>query len=164
MSGRGAPTLRVDGARDLRVAIICTLWHAQLTDALLDGARRGVRDAGVRPEPSVIRVPGAFELPVVASALARSSTVDAIVALGLVLRGDTPHFDYVCLAATSGLTRVSVDTGVPIGFGLLTCDTYGQAHARSGLPGSREDKGHDAAQAAISTAVTLRSIRDAGAR
>ena len=158
MTGLGAPKLRVDGASDLRIAIICTQWHGQLTDALLDGARRGVRDAGVGADPFVMRVPGAFELPVTASALARSGSYDAIVALGLVLRGDTPHFDYVCIAATSGLTQVSVDTGIPIGFGLLTCDTFGQAKARSGLPGSREDKGHEAAQAAIATAVLLRTI------
>lgn len=155
MSGLGAPALVIEGAESLRVAIVCTSWHAELTDALLDGALRGVRDAGVSLDPLVLRVPGAFELPVVAARLARSG-YDAVVALGLVLRGDTPHFDYVCQAATSGLTQVSVDTGVPVGFGVLTCDTYGQARARSGLAGSREDKGHEAAQAAIATAVLLR--------
>ena len=157
MSALGAPALMIEGAQDLRVAIICTGWHAELTDALLAGACRGVREAGVRADPLVVRVPGAFELPVVASRLARLG-YDAVVALGLVLRGDTPHFDYVCLAATHGLTQVSVDTGVPVGFGVLTCDTYGQARARCGLVGSKEDKGHEAAQAAIATAVTLRSL------
>lgn len=157
MSGRGSPALHVEGAEGLRVAIVCTQWHEELTDALLAGALRGLADAGVRSSPTVVRVPGAFELSVVCLRLARSG-VDAVVALGLVLRGDTPHFDYVCQAATMGLTQVTVDTGVPVGFGVLTCDTYGQARARVGLSGSTEDKGHEAAQAAVATAVILAAI------
>ena len=104
-----------------------------------------------------MRVAGSFELPVVAAALAR--THDAVVALGVVIRGGTPHFDYVCGATTDGLARVALDTGVPVGFGLLTCDTDEQAIDRAGLEGSREDKGREAAEAALSTALTLRELR-----
>jgi 6,7-dimethyl-8-ribityllumazine synthase len=105
----------------------------------------------------VLRVPGTFELPVAARVLA--DTHDAIVALGVVVRGGTPHFEYVCEAATLGLTQVTVQTGVPVGFGVLTCDTDEQAYDRSGLPGAKEDKGYEAAQAAIATAVALRPHR-----
>jgi 6,7-dimethyl-8-ribityllumazine synthase len=121
-------------------------------DGLLDGARRALADAGVEAV-TVVRVPGTFELPVAAARLARH--VDAVVALGVVVRGGTPHFDYVCQAATSGLTQVAVTTGVPVGFGVLTCDTDEQAVDRAGLPGSSEDKGYEAAQAAVVTACTL---------
>jgi 6,7-dimethyl-8-ribityllumazine synthase len=121
-------------------------------EGLLDGARRALADAGVEAV-TVVRVPGTFELPVAAARLARQ--VDAVVALGVVVRGGTPHFDYLCQAATSGLTQVAVSTGVPVGFGVLTCDTDAQAVDRAGLPGSSEDKGYEAAQAAVVTACTL---------
>lgn len=156
MSGGGAPTLQIDGAADIRVAVIASLWHSELMGALVDGALRGIRDAGVVAEPLVVRVPGAFELPVAAARAASSGRFDAIVCLGLVIRGDTPHFDYVCQGVTLGCTEVALQSGVPVGFGVLTVDTETQAFERSGLPGSREDKGHEAAQAAIVTAVTLR--------
>lgn len=159
MSGAGAPQLNIEGASDLRIAIVSTQWHAELMAALLDGAHRGVRDAGVTSPPEVVVVPGAFELPVAAGVLARSGRFDAIVCLGLVIRGGTPHFEYVCEAATIGLTDVGTATGVPIGFGVLTCDNEQQAFDRSGLPGSKEDKGHEAASAAIATAVLLRAYR-----
>jgi 6,7-dimethyl-8-ribityllumazine synthase len=157
MSGAGAPVISVDAAAaaPLRVAIVVTQWHHQLMAALLDGAQRGCRDAGVVSAPTVIHVPGAFELPVAAARLARSGQFDAIVTLGLVLRGSTPHFDYVCQGTTLGITNVATETGIPIGFGLLTCDTEKQAFDRSGLPGSQEDKGHEAATAAIATALVL---------
>ena len=159
MSGAGAPSLSVDGS-GLRVAVVAASWHTTVMDGLLEGARRGLADAGVaEADVDVIRVPGTFELPVAAARLAPS--YDALVALGVVVRGGTPHFDYVCQAATVGLTEVSVRTGVPVGFGVLTCDDDQQALDRSGLPGSKEDKGHEAATAAVATAVTL---RDAGAR
>jgi 6,7-dimethyl-8-ribityllumazine synthase len=155
MSGQGAPaTGPVEGAGDLRVAIVASQWHAPVMAGLLDGARRALRDSGVRPVAE-LRVPGAFELPVAASRLA-SGELDAIVALGVVIRGGTPHFDYVCAATTHGLTSVAVRTGVVIGFGVLTCDTEAQALERAGGPGSREDKGYEAAQAALLTAVALR--------
>ncbi|MGQ0464139.1 MAG: 6,7-dimethyl-8-ribityllumazine synthase [Sporichthyaceae bacterium] len=155
MSGSGAPELKTPEAGGLRVAVIAAQWHAQVMAGLLAGANRALTEAQVL-EPTIVRVPGTFELPVAARRLAE--THDAIVALGVVVRGGTPHFEYVCEAATMGLTRVSVDTGVPVGFGVLTCDSDAQAHDRAGLPGSKEDKGYEAAQAAIRTAVTLRQL------
>ena len=156
MSGSGAPeNSAVAGASGLRVAVIASSWHAEVMDGLLDGARRCLADSGVM-SPTVLRVPGCFELPVAAARLARAG-YEAIVALGVVIRGGTPHFEYVCDAATSGLTQVAVSTGVPIGFGVLTCDTDAQAIDRAGLPGSAEDKGYEATAAALATAVLLRS-------
>lgn len=154
MSGSGAPRLEVREGRELRVAVVAARWHAEIMDALLEGALRALAEAGVR-EPLVLRVPGSFELPVAAARLARRD-YDAVVALGVVVRGGTPHFDYVCQAATLGLTHVAVDTGVPVGFGVLTCDSVEQARERSGLPGSSEDKGYEAAQAAVATALALK--------
>jgi 6,7-dimethyl-8-ribityllumazine synthase len=156
MSGHGAPDLRVSGADDLRVGVVAASWHRTVMDGLVAGALRALGECGIE-EPTVVRVPGSFELPVVAARLA-AMRYDAVVALGVVIRGGTPHFEYVCQAATEGLTRVSVDTGVPVGFGLLTCDTEAQALARAGLEGSQEDKGRDAALAAVATAVALREL------
>jgi 6,7-dimethyl-8-ribityllumazine synthase len=154
MSGDGSPGDRPFDCHDLRVAVVAASWHEQVMDGLLDGALRACRDFKVEA-PSVVRVPGSFELPVAAARLARSG-FDAVVALGVVIRGGTPHFEYVCAAATDGLSRVAVDTGVPVGFGLLTCDDERQALDRAGLEGSREDKGFEAAVAAVATAVALR--------
>ena len=156
MSGAGRPAGRTVDARGLSLAIVTTRWHETITDALLASALRAAREAGVE-EPTVVRVPGAVELPVVAQALAAGH--DAVAALGLVLRGGTPHFDYVCDAVTYGLTRVSLDSKTPVGNGVLTCDTEEQAQARSGLPGSSEDKGREAVLAALDTAVTLKRLR-----
>jgi 6,7-dimethyl-8-ribityllumazine synthase len=153
MSGAGAPTTQALDGSKLRVGVVAARWHATVTDALLDSALRALKECGV-PEPTVLRVPGAFELPVAASRLAAAG-YDAIVCLGVVVRGGTPHFDYVCQAATSGCTDVAVHTGVPVGFGVLTCDNDEQALARSGLPGSSEDKGREAALAAVETALVL---------
>lgn len=154
MSGQGAPDLGgIEGAQSLRVAIVASRWHERVMDGLLDGARRGVAEARVA-DVTELRVAGAFELPVAASRLAAAG-FDAIVALGVIIRGGTPHFDYVCSATTGGLTEVSVRTGVPVGFGILTCDDERQALDRAGLPGSSEDKGFEAAAAALATAVTL---------
>lgn len=155
MSGEGAAAAGVVGGAGLRVAVVAASWHATVMGGLLAGAVAAVEEAGAAP--TVIRVPGTFELPVVAAACARAG-YDAVVALGVVIRGGTPHFDYVCDAATAGLTRVALDTGVPIGFGVLTCDDEQQALDRAGLPGSKEDKGREAADAAMSTAITLRSL------
>ncbi len=162
MSRSGAPEARVLDGKGLRVAVVAARWHAQVMDGLLAGADRALQEAGVAA-PLVVRVPGTFELPVAAARLAASGC-DAVVALGVVVRGGTPHFDYVCSAATSGLTQVSVLTGVPIGFGVLTCDDDAQAMDRAGLPGSKEDKGYEAAQAAVATAVTLRVVAPLGQR
>lgn len=153
MSGAGAPTLELDG-RGLRVAVVAASWHTEVMDGLLAGARRALAEAGVT-DVREVRVPGSFELPVAAARLARDG-VDAVVALGVVIRGGTPHFEYVCHAATQGLTDVAVQTGVPVGFGVLTCDDDQQALDRAGLPGSKEDKGSEAAQAAIATVLALR--------
>lgn len=158
MSGKGAPEVRPEHAADLRVGVVAARWHEQVMAGLLAGALRALADAGVA-EPTVVRVPGSFELPVAARALAHAG-YDAVVALGVVVRGDTPHFEYVCRAATDGLGRVATDTGVPVGFGVLTCDTDSQALARAGLPDSAEDKGHEAAVAALATAVVCRQVAE----
>ena len=154
MSGSGAPELDVDGS-GLRVAVVAARWHPEVMEGLLAGARRALAECHV-VEPTIVRVPGSFELPVVTSHLAAGH--DAVIALGVVIRGGTPHFDYVCQAAVEGLTRASLDTGVPVGFGVLTCDDEAQALARAGLDGSVEDKGHEAAMAAVATAITLREL------
>jgi 6,7-dimethyl-8-ribityllumazine synthase len=125
-------------------------------DGLLVGAQRALDEHKVEA-PVIVRVPGAFELPVAAAALAGS--YDAIVAFGVVIRGGTPHFEYVCNAATDGLTRVSIDSQTPVGFGVLTCDDEQQALDRAGLPGSKEDKGYEATSAALQTAHTLRQLK-----
>jgi 6,7-dimethyl-8-ribityllumazine synthase len=150
----GVPTMQVNG-RGLRIVIVASCWHAAVMDGLIDGARRGLADAGVEVV-ELVRVPGAFELPLACSRLAAS--YDAVVALGVVIRGGTPHFDYICQAASMGLTDVSVRTGVPVGFGVLTCDDERQALDRAGLQGSSEDKGHEAASAAVATVTTLRDL------
>ena len=160
MSGAGAPTSQPFDASDLRVAVVAATWHTQVMDGLVGGAERALAAYGIS-EPEVIRVPGTFELPVVAAALAREG-YDAVVALGVVIRGGTPHFDYVCSAATDGLTQVSVDHAMPVGFGVLTCDDEQQALARAGLQGSTEDKGWEAASAALDTARVVRSVRASG--
>lgn len=157
MSGQGAPSLEVQDAGELRVAVVAASWHQTVMDGLLAGARRALSDAGIA-EPVEVRVPGSFELPVAAGRFAHAG-IDAVVALGVVIRGETPHFDYVCEAATNGLTQVTVDTGVPVGFGVLTCDNEQQALDRAGLEGSKEDKGYEAAQAAIATVLALRAVQ-----
>ncbi len=155
MSGHGAPAPTRLDASDLKVAVVAASWHSVVMDGLLDGARRALADFGV-DQITEVRVPGTFELPVVAARLA--GTHDAVVALGVVIRGGTPHFEYVCTAATDGLNRVALDHGVPVGFGVLTCDDEQQALDRAGLPGSVEDKGYEATAAALQTADTLRGL------
>ncbi len=157
MSRSGAPDQTPVDCHDLRVAVVASSWHDQVMDGLLDGAQRALKAYRVEA-PVVVRVPGAFELPVMAGALATQG-YDAVVALGVVIRGGTPHFEYVCNAATDGLSRVAVDTSTPIGFGLLTCDTEEQALDRAGLDGSSEDKGWEAAAAALETAQLLKQVR-----
>ncbi|MFE4948596.1 6,7-dimethyl-8-ribityllumazine synthase [Leifsonia sp. NPDC056665] len=157
MSGAGAPkaTEAVDGS-GLRVVIVAGTWHEQITDGLIAGATRTLEAAGA--DYSLVRVPGSFELPVVSKA-ALESGADAVVALGVIIRGGTPHFEYVSAAATDGLTRVALDTGKPVGFGVLTLDDEAQGIDRAGLPGSKEDKGEEAAHAALATAIALRELR-----
>jgi 6,7-dimethyl-8-ribityllumazine synthase len=160
VSGEGAPTDEPIDCSDLAVGVVAARWHNRVMEGLLDGARRALAAYSVT-EVREVRVPGTFELPVVAAELAR--THDAVVALGVVVRGGTPHFEYVCSAATDGLTRVAMDSGTPVGFGVLTCDDDEQALARAGLEGSTEDKGYEAAAAALLTAravIDLRAISD----
>jgi 6,7-dimethyl-8-ribityllumazine synthase len=146
MSSHGAPKIEID-ASGIKVSVLVTSWHEQITDGLLAGAERALKAAG-NSDYKVIRVPGAFELPLAAQ-LAIKSGSEVVIALGVVIQGETPHFDYVCDAATEGLTRVQLDTSVPIGFGLLTVSNEKQALDRAGLPGSKEDKGAEAVEAAI---------------
>ncbi|HWG65635.1 MAG TPA: 6,7-dimethyl-8-ribityllumazine synthase [Streptosporangiaceae bacterium] len=156
MSGAGRPGTETVDASGLRLAIAATRWHAEITDALVERALAAAKACGV-DEPLVVRVPGAVELPVVAAELARSH--DAVACLGAVIRGGTPHFEYVCDAVTYGLGRVALDAATPVGNGVLTCDTLEQARDRCGLDGSHEDKGWAAVVAALETAIVLRSLR-----
>ena len=156
MSGHGAPVAEPVDCSDLQVAVVAATWHSEVMDGLLAGARRALAAYGVR-DATEVRVPGTFELSVAAGELARSH--DAVIALGVVVRGGTPHFEYVCRAAVDGLTRVALDHRTPVGFGVLTCDDDLQARDRAGLEGSREDKGYEAAAAALETAHTLRALR-----
>ncbi|GGF13414.1 6,7-dimethyl-8-ribityllumazine synthase [Subtercola lobariae] len=156
MSGAGTPTTTPLDGSGLSVTIVAGRWHEEITNGLLAGARRALAEAHV--DVTEIRVPGSFELPVVSRA-ALEAGADAVVALGVIIRGGTPHFEYVSDAATSGLTQVSVLTGKPVGFGVLTLDDEAQGLDRAGLPDSREDKGAEAAQAAVATALALRALR-----
>ena len=158
MSGTGQPALEIPRCVELRLGIAATRWHERITTALLDRACAAAAEAGIA-EPTVVRVPGAVELPVVCQELARRH--DAVVALGVVIRGGTPHFEYVCDAVTAGLTRVALDEGIPVGNGVLTCDTEEQALDRCGLPSSAEDKGFVSCVAALQTALVLRGLRRA---
>ncbi|GAA2823936.1 6,7-dimethyl-8-ribityllumazine synthase [Leucobacter komagatae] len=165
MSGAGAPTLAVD-ATGMRVAIIAGSWHTEVMSGLVAGAEQSVAAAGA--EHTLFRVAGAFELPAAAQVALTPATeggggFDAAVCLGVIIRGGTPHFEYVSSAVTDGLTRVQLDAGRPVGFGVLTTDNEQQALDRSGLPGSVESKGVEAAEAALHLAVTQRAIREAGA-
>ncbi|WP_138315224.1 6,7-dimethyl-8-ribityllumazine synthase [Rhodoluna limnophila] len=146
MSGAGAPKLSID-ASGLQIAIVVTSWHTEITGGLLAGAERALKAAG-NDTYEIWRVPGAFELPLGAQK-AIDAGADAVIALGVVIQGETPHFDYVCRAATDGLNRVQLDSGVPVGFGLLTVDNEQQALDRAGLPNSKEDKGAEAVEAAV---------------
>ena len=154
MSGEGRPDAAAVDAGGLTVGIVAARWHEKITDQLLARAEQAARDSGAAAVTA--RVAGSLEIPVVAQALARRC--DAVVALGVVIRGDTAHFDYVCDSVTAGLTRVSLDESTPVGNGVLTCDTLDQAVERSGVPGSKEDKGYEATVAALETALLLRGL------
>ena len=156
MSGHGAPRAEAVDASGLSVVVIAGQWHDTITDGLIAGAKRILDASGATWR--LVRVPGSFELPVAAKA-ALDAGADAAVALGVIIRGGTPHFEYVSDAATSGLTRIALDAGRPVGFGLLTVDDEQQGLDRAGLPGSPEDKGAEAAGAALETALLLRSMR-----
>jgi 6,7-dimethyl-8-ribityllumazine synthase len=155
MSGQGAPKLSVQ-APGARIAIVASSWHTVVMDGLIAGAEKALAEAEVR-DVTLVRAPGSFELPILCQACARQG-YDAVIALGVIIRGGTPHFEYVSAAATDGLSRVALDTGVPIGFGLLTTDDEAQAVDRAGLPDSREDKGREAVEAALSAWNVLRTL------
>lgn len=141
---------------DASVAVVVTRWNTQVVDAMFDAAVAAVKSCGVSDDNlQTLRVPGAFELPIVCHRLAASGRFDAIIALGCVIRGGTPHFDYVCNAATDGLLRVSLDHNLPLGFGVLTCDNDQQALDRA-KPGADDNKGREAALAAMETLQVLR--------
>jgi 6,7-dimethyl-8-ribityllumazine synthase len=159
VSGEGRPALETVNAQELTIAIVGTRWHPEVTDSLVERATAAAIACGIE-EPLVVRVAGAAELPVIAHELARH--YDAVACVGTVIRGGTPHFEYVCDAVTAGLTRVALDAGTPVGNGVLTCDTIEDALARSGRPDSSEDKGWEAVVAALDAALLLRSIRCAG--
>lgn len=146
MSGSGAPQLEVSAAGK-KIFVVATSWHTQIMDGLINGALRELDKAGAK-EVSLYRIPGAFEMPLAAK-WAFEQGADAVIALGVVIQGETPHFDYVCDSATSGLTKIQLEVGKPVGFGLLTVDNEDQALARAGLAGSKEDKGAEAVQAAL---------------
>jgi len=157
MSGLGAPKSGEPvHATGLDIVVIAGTWHDVISDGLIAGARRALDASGASWR--LVRVPGSFELPV-ASKAALDAGADAVVALGVIIRGGTPHFEFVSSAATDGLTRVALDTGKPVGFGVLTLDDEKQGIDRAGLEGSKEDKGYEAADAAIRTALVLRSLR-----
>lgn len=157
MSGEGRPALDVPTAGELRLGIAATRWHGRISDQLVDRAVATAARAGIA-NPTLVRVPGSVELPVICQQLAHGN--DAVVALGVVIRGGTPHFEYVCDAVTAGLTRVSLDESTPIGNGVLTCDTERQAIERAGFADSVEDKGAEATVAALETALRLRELRE----
>jgi len=158
MSGAGSPEIEIDGT-GLDIVIVAGRWHDVITDGLIAGATRVLEASGARF--SLVRVPGSFELPVTCK-VALDNGADAVVALGVIIRGGTPHFEYVSAAATDGLTRVALDSGKPVGFGVLTLDDEQQGLDRAGLPGSKEDKGEEAASAAIATAQLLQHLREYG--
>lgn len=156
MSGTGRPDEQQVDASGLSVGIVVTRWNEPIVGPLLANALDVVKASGAA-EPVVVKVAGAVEIPVVAQELARKH--DAVIALGAVIRGGTPHFDYVCQSVTHGLTEVALRESTPVGNGVLTCDTLEQARDRAGLPGSAENKGAEAALAALDTAVALRGLR-----
>jgi 6,7-dimethyl-8-ribityllumazine synthase len=156
VSGAGRPAGRVVPASGLSLAIVAASWHPEITESLVERAKAAAKACGIA-DPAAFRVPGALELPVVAAALAAQHK--AVACLGTVIRGGTPHFDYVCQAVTYGLARVALDSGTPVGNGVLTCDTLAQALDRCGQAASSEDKGWDAVVAALETALVLGQLR-----
>ncbi len=164
MSGTGTPQIQQDeldalaraaAQHGLRVAVVASRWHQEVMDGLIAGSQRFFEQVGVQ-DVTLLRAPGSFELPVIASHAA--ARFDAVVALGVVIRGGTPHFEYVCNAATDGLSQVALTSGTPVGFGLLTCDDEAQALDRAGLPGSKEDKGFESAHAALAAAAEIAAL------
>lgn len=165
MSGAGVPQIDQNELKDiakaakklkLKVAVVAAQWHQPVMDGLISGADRYLTSVGLE-DYTLLRVAGSYELPVLAAHATKN--YDVIIALGVVIRGETPHFDYVCQAATDGLSRLSISTGKPIGFGLLTVDNEEQAIDRAGLPGSKEDVGHSSAHAAVTAALEINKLK-----
>ena len=145
-------------AAAFRLGLVAARFNGRIVEALIDGAREALLERGVLPENiELVRVPGAWEIPPALDALADSGRFDALVALGAVIRGETPHFDYICSECAAGCARVTARTGRPVGFGVLTCDNESQATARAG--GKAGNKGQEAAEAALEMAQLLRSLR-----
>lgn len=155
MATTGAPQATQLNAEGMTLAVVVTEWNGGIVDKLRERAVTAAREAGAKAE--VFTVAGALELPVVVQACA--TRFDAVVALGCVIRGETAHFDYVCDSVTEGLTRVALDTEVPVGNGVLTVDNEQQALDRAGGPGAKEDKGAEAVAAALGAALTLARVR-----
>jgi 6,7-dimethyl-8-ribityllumazine synthase len=146
------------GAAGLKFAILVARFNSFITDRLLAGAEDALKRSGAKPEDiEVVKVPGSWELPLAAKAMAGQKRHDAIIALGAVIRGETPHFDHVANQAASGLAAVQLESGIPIAFGVLTTNTVEQAIDRAG--GKSGNKGHDAAITAIEMADLLRRLR-----
>jgi 6,7-dimethyl-8-ribityllumazine synthase len=146
MSGN-SPKIEIPNLKGAKAAIISARWHPEICEELVAGAKRALGKAAI-VDIETHYVPGSFELPFAAK-LALENGADFAVVLGVVLRGETPHFDYVCKGVTDGVMQVSLQLNKPIGFGVLTVDNIEQAIARSGIPGSKEDKGFDSAVAAL---------------
>jgi 6,7-dimethyl-8-ribityllumazine synthase len=155
MAGFGEPAVATVDASGLTVGIVAARWHNELTDHMVDRAVAAAKASAVS-DVAVARVAGSVEIPVVAQALAKK--YDVVVALGVVIRGSTAHFDYVCQSVTEGLTRVALDSGKPVAHGVLTVNSLEQAQDRAGLPGSAEDKGYAATLAALDAALAIRAI------
>ncbi|ADD42278.1 6,7-dimethyl-8-ribityllumazine synthase [Stackebrandtia nassauensis] len=155
MAGHGSPDLETVDAAGLRLGIVATRWHGELVGQMTERAQAAAKACGVS-DVTVVHVAGSVELPVVAQALARN--YDAVVALGVVVRGDTAHFDYVCKSVTEGLTRVALDASTPVAHGVLTVDNDAQAIDRAGYPDSSEDKGWSATVAALDAALAIRAL------
>jgi 6,7-dimethyl-8-ribityllumazine synthase len=155
-SGGSAP---LSGASGFRFGLVVSRFNEAITARLLDGARAALAEAGADADGvHEYWVPGAFELPQMARELADTGRFDAIIALGCVIRGETPHFDYICRAVANGLMTASGDAGVPMAFGVLTTDTEAQAVARAG--NGRDNKGFEAAAAGIEMAQLFRRVRE----
>ncbi|WP_305786654.1 6,7-dimethyl-8-ribityllumazine synthase [Symbioplanes lichenis] len=154
MAGFGDPHMETVDAAGLTVGIVGSRWHNDLVDHMVDRARAAAKACGA--EVITARVAGSVELPIVAQALARKC--DAVVALGVVIRGETKHFEYVCDAVTAGLTRVALDEQTPVAHGVLTVDSLGQARDRAGLEDSIEDKGWQSTVAVLDAVLAIREI------
>jgi 6,7-dimethyl-8-ribityllumazine synthase len=157
MAGFGDPHMQTVDAHGLKLGIVGSRWHSGLVDHMVERAQEAAKACGV-DDVVTVRVAGSVELPVVAQALARRC--DAVVALGVVIRGETAHFNYVCDAVTAGLTRVALDEHTPVGHGVLTVESLGQARDRAGLEDSIEDKGWQSTVAVLDAVLAIRQVND----